>query len=181
MTTKSELLQMIDALKIAALALPSDGATTPPTPAPGNQAAAYGVQVLLATTAGVYWRCVSVVHLPPTQNRGRRGIYVQALEADGRRARDSRLRIGWGWKGQQAWEGIAPAPLDKQDGETGHGVVDLNSQEQVTTVWITGDGYPSDRVTGMHTKHPDERAPGGEIWNSQGHHSFVVIFQRTVP
>ncbi len=31
----------------------------------------------------------------------------------------------------------------------------------------------------MHTNHPDEPGPGGELWNSVGHHSFHVVFQRT--
>jgi len=41
------------------------------------------------------------------------------------------------------------------------------------------DTLPSDRVENLHTKHADEPGPNGEIWNSIGHHSFYVIFQRT--
>ena len=34
-------------------------------------------------------------------------------------------------------------------------------------------------VENIHTNHPDQHGPGGEVWNSTGHHSFYVVFQRT--
>ena len=46
------------------------------------------------------------------------------------------------------------------------------------SVWMKGEqgesNDPSDRVTGLHTRHKDE-APG----NTWGHNSFYVVFQRT--
>jgi hypothetical protein len=53
---------------------------------------------------------------------------------------------------------------------------------QKVSVWIKGlnkdDQDKSDRVENLHTMHGDEKGAGGEIWNSFGHHSFYVVFQR---
>jgi len=39
-------------------------------------------------------------------------------------------------------------------------------------------GNDSDSVVGIHTMHGDELGPNGEIWNSNGHHSFYIKFQK---
>ena len=51
---------------------------------------------------------------------------------------------------------------------------------QVTTVWIADPARPSDAVENLHTRHADEAGPGGELWNSIGHHSFYIQYQLTV-
>ena len=48
---------------------------------------------------------------------------------------------------------------------------------QKLEVWVDGRGIPSDIVTNLHTDHPDEPAPSGELWNTKGHHSFYLKFQ----
>ncbi len=54
---------------------------------------------------------------------------------------------------------------------------------QVMTVLISGRSpnanEPSDRVENLHTQHPGEPGQHNESWNSVGHHSFYVVFQRT--
>ncbi len=90
---------------------------------------------------------------------------------------DAALRIGWTWEGRREDEPADPKPLDKPDNEPA-GNVDIYGGMHLA-VWITGDGLPSDRAENMHTHHPDEPGPQGELWNSIGHHSFDLLFQRT--
>ena len=45
-------------------------------------------------------------------------------------------------------------------------------------VWINDPNAASDHVTRLSTDHPDEPTPDGEIFNSIGHHSYYVVFQR---
>ena len=143
-----------------------------------NQAEAYGVRVIPAqVTAGQnYWRVVSVRHLTPDENRGKHNVYVDAQDESGQRCRDAALRIGWTWEGRQSDQTAEPKPLDKPDNEPA-GNVDVNLGQHIEA-WIQGDGLPSDHVANMHTNHPDEPGPSGDLWNSVGHHSFHVVFQR---
>lgn len=143
-----------------------------------NQARAYGVRILPASVAPgrAYWRCVSVRHLTPNENRGKHNIYVDAIDSAGDRVRDPNVRIGWTWEGRRPNEIARPAPLDKSPAEP-MGNIPLD-WGQVMRVWIDSP-QPSDAVEGMHSNHPDERGPNGEIWNSKGHHSFALVFQLT--
>lgn len=146
---------------------------------PVNTAETYQVQITPADVAegASYWRVASVRHLPPDENRGRHNVFVDAQDENQQRCRDAALRIGWTWAGRRPDETADPKPLDKPDNEPA-GNVDIFSGQQIE-VWIEGDGLPSDHVANLHAAHPDEPGPNGEIWNSQGHHSFHVIFQRT--
>ena len=71
-----------------------------------------------------------------------------------------------------------PRAFDKPDNEPAANVEMYGGQ--IVWVELGGDDVPSERVAGMHTAHADEPGPGGENWNSYGHHSFYVVFQRTV-
>lgn len=141
-----------------------------------NKAVSYGVTVQPVATNQKRWVAEFVEHLLPDENRGRHSVFVDV--EDGVRVRDPNLRIGWTWEGRQPNQDAPPKPLDKPDTDLAHGNLDIYPQ-QTLTVWITGDGLPSDRVSGIHTRHPDERGPKGELWNSYGHHSFFVRFVRT--
>jgi len=46
-------------------------------------------------------------------------------------------------------------------------------------VWIDDPAAASDHVIRLSTDHPDEPTPDGELFNSIGHHSYYVVFQRT--
>lgn len=144
----------------------------------GNQAAQYGVTIQPAPSTAPAWRADVVRHLTPSENRGKRNLFVDVDDEQGNRVFDNRLRIAW-----LAYEGDSSAdltPLDKLDTamELGDGNVDLY-MSQTLTAWIIGDGLPSDKVAGIHTRHADEPGTNGEKWNTVGHHSFYVRFVRT--
>ena len=150
---------------------------------PVNQAEAYEVRVVTAPDEGkvapgqMYWRLVYVRHRTPEENQGKHNAYVTAIDENGQRVHDDGLRIGWTWEGRREDEPAEPKRLDKPDSEPA-GNVDIYGGMHLA-VWITGDGLPSDRAENLHTHHPDEPGPHGELWNSIGHHSFDLVFQRT--
>jgi hypothetical protein len=126
----------------------------------------YGIAVHRAD--GAEWVVKSVRHLTPEENKGNHHVYVDALEPDGSRAKG--LRFNWGWDGGSDQISVA---LDKPEGEPMGNLPMWKGQ--VVAVWMGDD---SDVVTGLHTLWPDESGPNGEKWNTRGHHSFHVVFQR---
>lgn len=140
-----------------------------------NLASLYGVQVTRSGAAGPIWRCVHVRHLAPSENKGKHAVFVDVVGEDGKRIKDPALRIAWTWDGRRPDEPAPPKPLDKPDNEPA-GNLDMYGGQKLE-VWIEGLGLPSDRVTNLHTDHPDEPAPSGELWNTKGHHSFYIKFQ----
>ena len=138
-----------------------------------NQAEQYGVYIATWVTSNPAWRAVGVRRLSGAENGSKRNVFVDVLNADGSRDRNPNLRLCWSWEGRRPDEQAPPVLLDKPDmGELGHGNVPINANQKIT-VWIEGDGLPSDRVAGMHTGFPDE-GPG----NTWGHFSYKVVFQR---
>lgn len=189
---KSQILGQLEALRLLMEQLPDEGTTgevttddgRPTTARPGlvlqpmtdNQAVTYGVTVAPVTPGrNAFWRVVEVRHLSPTENKGRRGIYVDVIDANGKRVENPKLRLCYSWEGRNQSELAPPKAFDKR-GDTGHGMIDIY-KGQVLSVWIAGDGLPSDVVQGIHSNHPDEPGPNGETWNSVGHHSFYIKFQ----
>lgn len=144
-----------------------------------NSAAAYDVRIEEADLPpdALYWRAIGIHHLTPTENRSNHHTYVECLDEQGHRVRQPNLRIGWTWTGRSEDEDAPPVRLDKPDNEPA-GNVPIQSGVQMA-VWIQGDGLPSDRVVNLHTHHADEPTATGELWNTIGHHSFYVVFQRT--
>lgn len=140
-----------------------------------NLAENYGVAVRPVSNQNQpHWRADFVAHLSPSENRGKHNVYVDVLE-NGERVRDPNLRIGWTWEGRRPDEVAPPIALDKPDNDKGHGNIDVYPSQTIS-VWI--NGLPSDVVSGIHTRHPDEPGPSGENWNSYGHHSFYIRFVR---
>jgi hypothetical protein len=150
---------------------------------PINDAAAYDVRIVQADVpeGETYWQVIGVHHLTPEENRGKQNVFLEALDEDGRRVRDPFAWAGWTWEGRRPEERADPVPLDKPANEPANNIVMYFGQ--IVSVWLNGlapDGTdPSDQVQNLHTNHPDEPGPGGELWNSIGHHSFHVVFQRT--
>ena len=147
-----------------------------------NQAGAYGVRVISAAVADghLYWQLVAVRHLSADENRGKHNVFVCALDENGARVRAPDLRIAWTWEGRREDEHAEPKPLDKRDGELGHGDLDLY-KGQHAEVWLTGDGLPSDHVANLHTDYEAaERTSDGQDGNTRFHHSFLVTFRRTL-
>jgi hypothetical protein len=149
-----------------------------PSADPLREVQAYEVRLERATAgqAGETWQIIGVHHLRPEENKGQNHIFVEVLDANGARMRNPNLRVAWGWEGQRPDEPSSPFPPDKGDGEPA-GNLPLGAGQRA---WlrIEGDGQPSDRVSNLHTGHPAELGPNGELWNSMHHHSFYVVFQR---
>lgn len=150
---------------------------------PINDAAAYGVRIVSAEVAEgeSYWRVIGVHHLTPEENRGKHNVFLEALDENGQRVRNPIAWAGWTWEGRRPEEAANPVPLDKPDNEPANNIV--MHFGQIVSVWINGltpdAAAISDQVENCHTSHPDELGPSGEVWNSIGHHSFYVVFQRT--
>lgn len=147
-------------------------------------AKAYGVTITPAAVAKgeTYWRVIGVHHLLPEENMSNRNVFMDVLDEKGNRLKNPIIWAGWTWEGIQGHERADPTPLDKPDNETA-GNISVGGNQRVA-VWVKGrsraSNDPSDRVEGLHTLHPDERLPDGRLLNSIGHHSFYVVFQRTI-
>ena len=140
---------------------------------PSNDAGSYGVSIQPAGVAAgsIYWKAVGIHHLTPDENRSRHNIFVDALNESGQRAKEMSV----GWTREDNDHPPSSKRLDKPDNEPG---TDIPIFDGTFRVWIDG-GEPSDLVTGIHYRHADERNGRDEIFNSFGHHSFYVVFQRT--
>lgn len=138
----------------------------------------YAVRMTAAppTPGGACWRLVGIHHLTPEENRGGHQVFVDVVDERGARIAPGQAQVRWGWEGQRPDESAPPKTLDKPAHEPA-AVIDLFSGQRVW-VEIAGQGLPSDRVANLHTGHADEHGPNGEIWNSWGHHSFYLLFQR---
>lgn len=137
-----------------------------------NDAAGYGVQIQAANVAAGawYWQAVRVHHLTPQENGGNHHIYLDVFDgaagsAYGARVNGARLRVTWDG-GEQV------VTVDKPANEPGTNFPMWKWQVcAVECLGLAGQGLPSDRVTNLHTGHPDEAAG-----NTLFHHSFHVTF-----
>lgn len=139
---------------------------------PVNNAEAYGIRIEEAQVppGSEYWRVTRVYHLAPHENKGRHHIFLDAISPSGARLRQSRAHITW-VGGEQS------IPIDKPDNEPGANFPMW--KWQVCSVRMLD--LPSDIVHGLSTNHPDEPLPGGgQSGNTLFHHSFLVVFQKTV-
>jgi hypothetical protein len=135
-----------------------------------NDAVAYGVEIQPAQVekGQQYWKVIKVHHLSPVENHGNHNVYVDLLDEDGNRIYGAKARMTWqGGQGE--------VTIDKPENEPGTNFPVW--KHQVCTV--EGMGLPSDKVINLHSGHPDE--PGPPAWgNTLFHHSFYVVFQRTI-
>ncbi|RME48727.1 MAG: carboxypeptidase regulatory-like domain-containing protein [Caldilineae bacterium] len=152
---------------------------------PINDAAQkYGVRIEPAEVAAgeTYWKVIGVHHLLPMENWSNHHVYLEVLDENGNRVRNPIAWVGWTWENRRPEEPANPVPIDKPDFEPG-GNIAIN-KEQVVSVWVAGLAAnatdKSDRVTGIRTTHPDEPLEDGTLHNTWGHHSFYVVFQKTV-
>lgn len=145
-----------------------------------NEAEAYGARLIPANVpdGALYWKATTLRHLSPDENRGKHNVFVRALDENGQRDRNPSLRATYSWEGRQPNEDAPPRQLDKGDADIGHADIDVY-QGQHISVWIEGDGLPSDRAENLHTDHDVlERTSDGQDGNSRYHHSYLVTFQR---
>jgi len=135
-----------------------------------NTAVAYGVEIQPAQVekGEQYWKVIKVHHLSPVENHGNHNVYVDLLDKDGNRIYGAKARATWqGGQGE--------VTIDKPENEPGTNFPLW--KHQVCTA--EGLGLPSDKVVNLHSGHPDEAGP--PAWgNTLFHHSFYVIFQRTI-
>lgn len=137
-----------------------------------NDATRYGVEIKslsnldVSSDAETYWRVVGVHHLTGRENMGNHHIYVDVLDEDGNRIRNARLVL------RQSDRAPVFAVVDKPANEPGTNFPMWASTR--ATVAVEGD-LPSEAVAGLRTDHADE-----EIGNTWGHHSFYIVFQRTL-
>lgn len=137
-----------------------------------HNAERYGVAIKnlyeISVPLGVqkYWRVVGVHHLSGSENMGNHHVYCDVLDEDGRRINGSRLVLKQG--------NTAPvfAVVDKPANEAGTNFPMWSSTRATVAI---DDALPSESVTGLRTDHADE-----EIGNTWGHHSFYIVFQRTL-
>ena len=130
-----------------------------------NDAGKYGVQIHHVVNPA--WRVTNVHHLTPAENKGKHNVYVDAFDETGQRV--SGVELWWG----DSSGAMGKMNMDKPSGEPMCNIPIWRGQMIYVSM-----GDDSDSVVGLHSMHGDELGPNGEIWNSQGHHSFYVCFQK---
>jgi hypothetical protein len=113
------------------------------------------------------WKVAKIHHLTPDENKGRHNIYIDALDESGQRVTGAML--WWGDSGGV----MERVSMDKPAGEPMCNIPIFRGQ-----VIYVSMGEKSPTVVGLHSMHGDELGPNGEIWNSNGHHSFYIVFQK---
>lgn len=116
-----------------------------------------------------YYRCIYVGHLKPGENGGKHHVLIEVVDTEGYRIDGARLII---------WNNNLPptyATIDKPANEPGTNVPMWWTSTLSIAVDPEWSGVKSDRVSGFHTRWPDE---GPDV--TLGHHSFFVAFQETI-
>ena len=140
-----------------------------------NDAQAYGVAIVRAAVppGAWYWQAVRVHHLTPEENGGNHHIFLDLLDPAtatdasplGGRVFGARARITWD-------DGEQIVTVEKPLNEPGTNFPMWKWQVcAAEALGLPGEALPTDRVTGMHTGHPDE-ATGNTLF----HHSFGVTY-----
>lgn len=132
-----------------------------------NDATKYGVAIIPASVVQgqSYWRAIGVHHLTGVENHGQHNVFVDVLDEGDKFLRGPRINI----LSNGLMRGFMV--LDKGLNEPGS-----NTQMHWNdTLTIFVDGLPSDQVAGMHTRFDDE-----ESGTTRGHHSYYVVWQKTI-
>jgi hypothetical protein len=153
-------------------------AAPPGQKAINDAAEKYGVTIWEAQVADgqLYWRVIGVHHLLGPENQRSHNILVEALDEEGRVLRQGRAYAASTWEGRH--DGPDVKALDKGTSDP-MGCDFPMGKEATYSVWMKGkeksSDDPSDRVEKLHTRHADEGPD-----NTIGHHSFFVVFRRTL-
>ncbi len=111
-----------------------------------------------------YWKIVNAYHLNGRENKGNHNIYIDMLNADGSRRNGARCNMYTGGR-------MFTNTLDKPANEPGTNFPMFRGGRYD----VEGADMPSDKAVGFNTDLRDE-----EAGNTNGHHSFMVIFQEAI-
>ncbi len=133
-----------------------------------NDAESYGVAIEQhAPAAGTYYyKIISVHHLTGSENNGNHNFYMDVLDEDGNRIYGAILNV------LNVDSTSTSATIDKPADEPGTNVPLWKND--LVSAWVSGS-LLSDVVSGISTQHADE-----ESGNTLYHHSFYVVWQRTL-
>jgi hypothetical protein len=142
---------------------------------PQNDAQPFGVQIETARVrpGTWYWKAVRVHHLTPEENGGKHHIFMDLFESVPAGGEEQRLRRLDGGRLRVTWNGESQVVvIDKPADEPGTNLPMWRGQLcSVEALGLPGAELPSDRVTGIHTDHPEEG-----MGTTRFHHSFSVAF-----
>jgi hypothetical protein len=124
-----------------------------------------------------WWKLVKLHHLTCEENAGKHNLFTAFYYLDG-----SRVEQGWqnkvGWTKSADISGELPLEKNETIGEDWiHGNLDLywNDNASLEYLNLNGSIFQIQRISGAHTRHPDE-CPG----NTLGHHSFVAVYEERI-
>lgn len=130
----------------------------------------YGVTIERAETSAEFghkaFRLIKFGHLSQQENSRNHHVFVRVYGLDGSRYTPDTVSIDV--------NDSLLYPLNKlsTEIERGHGDVPMWPEDTLTVEIYNRGGYPSDRVVGLHPRHP-EQPPGNTLY----HHSFYLEFQ----
>jgi len=138
----------------------------------GADAGCYDVRIEDANVrpGGAYWRAVRVYHLSGEENRGNSLLLIDILDESGKRVPGARAMVS-----SSAGEEVVT--LTSSPGRVpvyAYGI-ENGSPHVVEVLGLPAEMIPSEQVGNIHSDHPAE--PRG---NSRRHHSFLVVFQKTL-
>jgi hypothetical protein len=126
----------------------------------------YGAAIVRANVASgtTYWKIIDAYHLSGQQNHGNHHVFADVLNADGTRRMGAHCNLYFAGR-------TAVLTIDKPANEPG-----TNAPMYRGNFYdIEGADLPSDKAIHFSSEWPDE-----EEGNTNGHHSFMVIFQETI-
>ncbi len=145
-----------------------------------NLAEKYDISIKWATPkpGEYYWKLIGLHHLFPLENTGRHNIYIEMLDENGNPVRDRNYFLE---------KNITQFPketimMDKPANEPFTNIPMFKGN--TLSVKILGESSNSndlsDEVVNLHSAHPDEALPNGELHNTLYHHSFYLVYRKTL-
>ncbi len=138
-----------------------------PAPMPDEK---YGIEIEhVANPEQAHWRIIGVHHLTGPENGGKHHLFCDVLDKGGQRIMGAHLILTNG--------NLPPSliAIDKPLNEPGTNIpMFFNDTISLIVNHPDSDPLPSERISEVNTRHPDEE-PGTTL----GHHSFYVVFQET--
>jgi hypothetical protein len=129
----------------------------------------YGASIVRANVppGTKYWKVVDAYHLSGQQNKGNHNVFVDVLNANGTRRYGAHVNVYFG----QYADKFAVLTIDKPANEPGSNAPMFRGNFYD----VEGADLPSDKAVHFSADLPDE-----EDGNSNGHHSFMVVFQEAI-